>query len=371
MNDGHSSTVVPLDAESPGKEHVPAGLSASGRRPGERLNISHHYDGQLHWSRAKTFRNPTTSAASDPSGLPAAEKIRHRDALGRITEETKDLARYISPTYGKPFRLCVQAAPQAYAGPQGEWRRVSLKGNGPTLLRLCVWAVGDEGERPQGAGPISIMILKMVLISPLQGTLLLFGFSKRPSIGEMYPRFLARCWDYPKYARNPLDACPADQHIVTWEPQREEGEPEQGKADYLVIGNQNRLLTPRKLVILKGDEWVLSDGTNQPYIVISYAAGHFISKETGPDGRQIDIRDPLLERMAERLALEADCEAYWIDHKCRASRQPQLTYDVHRICDVFRGARQVCVVLPDLSLVSKQFWGSRMWCLPEACKSEP
>ena len=107
------------------------------------------------------------------------------------------------------------------------------------------------------------------------------------------------------------------------------------------------------MVILKNKRWILCDGTDQPYIVISYASQHFRSNKT-------------VESLAKVLAIEAGVEAYWFDRECRAQTQPDLTDDIHRICDVFRGARQLCVVLPDLSLETKRFWGGRMWCLPEA-----
>lgn len=52
-----------------------------------------------------------------------------------------------------------------------------------------------------------------------------------------------------------------------------------------------------------------------------------------------------------------------------AKTGPELSEDVHRICDVFREARQVFVVLPDLGLKTKQQWGSRVWTLTEALLS--
>lgn len=51
--------------------------------------------------------------------------------------------------------------------------------------------------------------------------------------------------------------------------------------------------------------------------------------------------------------------------KCRANQQPETTDDVHRFCDVTRGAQKVCVVMPDRSPQALVFFGQRLWCLPE------
>lgn len=72
-----------------------------------------------------------------------------------------------------------------------------------------------------------------------------------------------------------------------------------------------------------------------------------------------------LNTRARRLAEELGVEAYWIDYECRSKRQPKATDDVHRFCDVVRGAHQVCVILPDRLRTSLVFFGSRLWCLPE------
>lgn len=332
----------------------------------EMVDISHLYDGRYHSSRGHRYLSPTIEAASDPAALPASEEIVHRDALGRITKRTQDLARYISPTYGKPIRILVQATRTAFSSPQGQWRRTKLKGRGYTSLRLSVWAVGDNKKLPKEPRDIALMILRILLITPVQIFLLLFNLlDSRGSFptGEKYFDFRSRSWDYPKYARNPLDASPLSNPMVTC---GESGH----KAEYDISGDQQRLLIPRKLVILKDGVWTISDGTAQPYIVISYASRHFKSVKIGGDGQQLSTISEGVENIARRMAAEANVEAYWIDYKCRASEQPELTDDVHRICDVFRGARQVCVVLPNLSIESKRFWGQRMWCLPEARKSK-
>lgn len=315
------------------------------------VTVSRHYDGQYHRSKGNRYLSPTLEVASNAAAIPSSETFYyHRDFLGRITHRPRDLARYISPTYGKPFRICVQATTEAFQYPQGEWRRVRLRGRGNRLLRLCVWAVGDGGELPTEPKFFAFMILRVLLIAPAQLILLPFDFQGGPVIKDMYPSFPSRSWDYPKYARNPLDASPIPKPKVKWGKGGEEA------ADYHVVGEQERLLKPRQLVILKDKVWTLSEGTDQPYIVISYANHHFKNNEAK------------LESLAEKLASEAGVKAYWADFKCRAKEQPGLTDDVHRICDVFRGARQVCVVLPDLETETKQFWGSRMWCLPEARK---
>jgi hypothetical protein len=83
--------------------------------------------------------------------------------LKRETYRPKDLARYISPTYGKPFHMLVQAAPNAQA--PGEWRRRAVGGNSPTLLRLACWAIGDKDE--YRFEDVALMVGKSILVMPV------------------------------------------------------------------------------------------------------------------------------------------------------------------------------------------------------------
>jgi hypothetical protein len=368
-----------------------------GSQEGRRVDISRHYDGLRHFYKGHTYRNPTPEVVGRQFPIPESETVTHRDFLGRITEQPKDLARYISSTYAKPFHIIVQATPKAFKEPQGEWRRTSLKGYSNTLLRLSVWAVGDLGDPlPKGSTELTLMWLKVLLVLPAEMILLPFPF-KRGRISEMYPTFFSRSWDYPKYARNILDANPEfarkalstdpnERPTVRWSGRRggaanhlDPSEETNGSvlegahgipdvssrgALYEISGDTQRVLIPRKLMIKQEDgHWKLSDGTCLPYVVLSYVGSHFSVDEK-------TTSNPQIEQMAEDMAARSGVRAYWVDFRCRAQKQPELTDDVHRICDVFRGARQVYVVLPNLSLECKRVWGSRMWCLPEARKSQ-
>ncbi|KAI4144921.1 MAG: hypothetical protein L6R39_003988 [Caloplaca ligustica] len=258
---------------------------------------------------------------------------------------------------------------------QGEWRRTALKGHAKTIVRLSVWAVGDlRDSQPKPYQEQTLMWLKVLLILPAE-ILLCFAapFSRAGRIPDSYPIFFSRSWDYPTYPRNRLDASPNYARRLSNEYQQEN--PTQPTRDlpgvaaaltlglpYDKLGHLERLLRPRKLMIKQRDgHWKLSDGTSQPYVVISYASRQFNDTQGHRD----------IEGIAEKMATSSGVEAYWVDYRCRAQDPTQLTVDVHQICDVFRGARKVYVVLPNLKFESKRYWGSRMWCLPEARKSNP
>ena len=312
-------------------------------------DINHQYDGGRHWMKGRRYLNPTPHAVGKVAPLPPSELMRHRDILGRITQRPRDLLRYISPTYGKPSHILVQATATASLAPQGEWRQVPVRGTAPTILRLSVWALGDGQLSAANFEEVVWTIGKTILIIPLQLFVLSWPFGSSRQMQAFYPEFPSRSWDYPKYARNPLDANPNAVSKTSW-----------NGAVYDIAGDQQRLLRPRLMMINNDGTWELREGTSQPYIVISYTTKHFKPNATGY---------ALVARMAEEMAYEAGVDAYWLDFKCRVSEQPQLTDDVHRICDVFRGARQVCIILPDLSIDSKQEWGSRMWTLTEVLLS--
>jgi hypothetical protein len=114
-------------------------------------------------------------------------------------------------------------------------------------------------------------------------------------------------------------------------------------------------------VVYSNGSWNVVPGTEQPYIFISYTTPHFQTR--GPN--QLDQ----LERLAQKMALEAGVHAYWLDCTCRATEQPRLNEDVHAIYDVVRSARQVCIILPDLHPEMLEVWGKRMWTLPKALLS--
>lgn len=108
-------------------------------------------------------------------------------------------------------------------------------------------------------------------------------------------------------------------------------------------GDKERLLQPRKLMVKqKNGHWKLSDGTDQPYIVVSYTWNAF----EVTDKTEENIK---LEQLAEDMAAKSSIRAYWIDYRCVAKKPEEMSKDIHRICDVFRGASQVYVALADLS----------------------
>lgn len=318
------------------------------------VDINRHFDGGRHRSREwKTFTNPRLQDVGCEQPIPPAQTFRHRDVLSRETWKPKDLLRYLSPTYGKSFRMLVQATDAASQRPPGDWRRTRLGGNAPTILRLSEWALKESKAARNGEVEEIFLLMGKVLVTiPLQLFLVSWPFTRSRNIQLFYPAFPGRSWDYPKHARNRLDA-----HPLTAEKVGHNGDV------YQVAGNLERLLAPRKLMVKKGDSWELSSGTGQPYICISYTGAHFPRDASGKCSQ--------VERLAEIMALEAGVGAYWLDYRCRATSQPELSEDVHRICDVFRGARQIVVVLPDtaLSLTRMREWGQRMWTLTEALLS--
>jgi hypothetical protein len=187
-----------------------------------------------------------------------------------------------------------------------------------------------------------------------------------------YPAFPNRCYEYPKHALNRLDAAPnTDPDVVIVQ--------EDGTRDvYKVVGEQNRLLRPRALMVYRNNEWeCVEDGSYKGlYIFISFAAELFkVDIKPAPKPTPENLKpvmkkwtkqsEECLNTRARRLAEELGVEAYWIDYECRSETQPGLTDDVHRFCDVVRGAHQVCVLLPDRLQTSLVFFGSRLWCLPE------
>lgn len=368
----------------------------------EGIDISRHYDGAWHTRKGRSYRNPLSQDVGRERPIHVEDGFYHRDYLLRVTQMSQDLARYISPSYAKPFHLIVQATSRAFQEPQGEWRRAHLRGHAPTVVRLSVWAVGDLSDtRPKSNDEIALMWLKVLLILPAEIPLVLRGpLSKIPVLGSLlqpflssrgrmsdaYPIFFSRSWDYPKYPRNILDASPnhnrhhfnrqfatpppagiANDRVARQQaPARERvQENTQLGVPYDRSGDLERLIKPRKLMIQQSNrEWRLSAGTSDSYIVISYASAHFpIDPHTGTC--------PRIERVAEQMAARSKCKAYWVAYRCMASPDDvkELTKDVHRMCDVFRGARQVYVLIPEITLENKRFWGTRMWCLPEARKS--
>lgn len=325
----------------------------------EVVDVNKHFDGARHWdwSKWRVYENPPLAALNASGPLPPSRKYRHRDILHRITSKPKDVLRYISPSDGKASRMFVQATRDAKATVPGDWRRCDVSGNAPLFLRLSTWCLGSKAKKNVHVtgghpdyGEWGFIALRTLAAVPAFGILLLFGLGNAPPLFEFYKAFPSVAWEYPKHARNQLDA----------HPHRPVRAQDRDGASYAVIGEQQRLLTPRVLMVRERDgEWRPRPGDHQPYILISYAAKHYPL-----DPRTRISRE--LESIAQSLAQEHGVAAYWLDYRCRAAQQPELTDDIHRICDVIRGARHVCVVMPNLEASTLQGWGSRMWTLPEA-----
>lgn len=286
----------------------------------------------------------------------------HRDFYGRVTYRRKDVLRYVSPTECTTRHLIVQATPEVCKHqPAGDWRRVKIRGNVPAILRLSEWALRPSNRRVDNRRScfgVLHMFLRVVFVIPAVLLFLSLPFEKAWDDSEFqqsYTEFPNYYWGYPKYARNSLDM----------EPQAGLANSNQGQQSRS-LSVKVRLLRPRQLIILRDGQWELDSQPSKqiPYVFISYTNEHFHTN-TSEKGRQT------IEFIAQAQAKEAGLRAYWLDFRCRApgSDPDLLTADVNRMCDVIRGARGICVVLPDLSVASKRAWGSRMWTLPEALLS--
>lgn len=290
-------------------------------------------------------------------------EYRHRDVYGQITTEKRDVLRYISPTESVPRPLLVQATRDVYRNqPAGDWRRVKLQGNVPSALRVSEWALAPSHWLNKA--------LRVMTVAPTLLVLLSLPFSKiwdEEDFQETYTEFPNYCWDYPKHARNRLDARPYSKQNL-----------DQSKnGDRLPsLSNKVRLLRPRQLMVRTDDGWVLDakPAKHTPYVFISFFNGHFpvrtpraqvVTPECNAEAKAVQGR---LELIAQARTEEEGLNAYWIDYECCApdAKVDLHTADVHRMCDVIRGAHQVCVILPKLSPQRKAEWGSRMWTLPEA-----
>lgn len=325
------------------------------------VDINHHFDGQRHWFKQFWYTNPTLRDAEKAGPLGPVPTHFHRDILNRETWRPRDLLRYISPSYGKPHHMIVQAASGPNTQPQGEWRRRPVGGNAPTLMRVSTWAIGNRLET---AEDYALAIGRSILVLPIIMFIVLYpmftnGTGKQ---NDKYTSFPHRCYEYPKHALNQLDASPK---ALEWvKGQRKDD----GDKTYIIKGEQNRLLRPRALVVLRNNKWdVVEDGSfTGPYIFISFAAAQYqkpAPTDENPQKTELDV--DAIDRRARRLTLHHGMEAYWADFHCRAELQPEATDDVHRFCDVTRGAEKVCVVLPGDSPEFLVFFGQRLWCLPE------
>ncbi|KAG4420822.1 hypothetical protein IFR04_006004 [Cadophora malorum] len=308
-----------------------------------------------HWFHrpVKQEHTPFDSAAI----LESDEKGRYlfRNQLGQLAHKYDDVAAYLSPTHYNPRRLVVQATGYVFGNQKdsGDWRRTTVKGSVPTVLQVAEWALRPSNLNKHGRssvlGRIDTFFRIIVVAFPLQLLLILPTTAswEGDDVQDMYKDFPGYHWRWPKHAINPLDMRP--------------GKPstELAAKD---VSSRKRMLRPRQLIVLRGDEWVLDDNPSRDisYLFISYANMHF-NTDNSASGRR------LIEKMAAFATLQAGKTAYWLDYRCRAPEKgPLLDADVYRMCDVIRGCYQVVVMLKSTDNKLKQEWGSRMWTLPEA-----
>jgi hypothetical protein len=297
----------------------------------------------------------------------------YTNQFGEEIKKRHDVATYLSGKEFVPRRLAVQATKEVWkTRPNTRWRRTHLKGNVPTALKLSQWAldplntiyVKDEENgnlvvKQRGLGGklwagILVFLRTLLVCIPLQLYLAL-PMSKTPweeadDVASMYQSWPGFSWSWPKFAVNPLDMSPTSTYLTS----------------NTKFSAKPRLLRPRLLVTKDEDgQWTTKDidadsSLWKPYVMISYTNVHY-QTNSSQEGRA------MLEKAAEKLAAESDCEAYWMDFKCRAAIQDEelLTSDVNRFCDVVRGARKVVIALPDNSPNTELEWGNRMWTLPE------
>ncbi|KAG4432910.1 hypothetical protein IFR05_011603 [Cadophora sp. M221] len=308
-----------------------------------------------HWFHrpVKQEQTPFDNAAV----LESDEKGRYlfRNQLGQVAHKYDDVATYLSPTHYNPRRLVVQATGYVFTNQieSGDWRRTTIRGSVPTVLRVAEWALkpsnpGKDGKRSV-LGRIDTFFRIIVVAFPLQILLILPTTASWESdeIQDFYKDFPGYHWKWPKHAINPLDMRP--NKIST----------ELAVKD---VSSRKRMLRPRQLIVLRDGEWVLDDNPAKDisYLFISYANMHFDTMNSAT-GRH------LIEQMAAYSTLKAGKTAYWLDYRCRAPEKGALLdADVYRMCDVIRGCYQVVVMLKGDDNKLKQEWGSRMWTLPEA-----
>ncbi|MCJ1451119.1 hypothetical protein MMC28_001454 [Mycoblastus sanguinarius] len=323
---------------------------------------------------------------SDPSPYfddPAQEPSQHQPQYhDDPTREGLQPQQYISPVTGEPSPLKVQST--SLGGdlqPVGNWMRVNVSGHPPQIFRLSAWVTG-EGHHYTNLSYRFLAwlaaVIKALLLSPIY-TIIIWNYVRadvrsylafhkdytRPrQIPHEYPRFLGRCLEYPKHARNNLDVSLANIHP---HPSNENNH----LVPIYTAKEQKRLHRPRKLFVKNHDSWLEMDSDSlqaeKPYIFISYAANQF-QRSKDPSGRLV-LTEGALQRIKERataLTEQNGLDAYWIDF-LRAPDQPEATDDVHRFCDIVRGSELVCVLLAEDKDMANSLamFGKRLWCLPE------
>ncbi|KAL8842246.1 MAG: hypothetical protein Q9170_000572 [Blastenia crenularia] len=321
------------------------------------------FSGKKYYDSGYWYRRPKRDyIEKEFQGFPIAEdetEYSHRDIYGRVTTEKKDVLQYISPSESHPRPLLVQATPEVMKKqPAGDWRRVKLAGKVPTVLKISEWALQD--------GNFCLKWLRVIIVVPVIMVLLALPLEKvwnDAEFDESYTEFPNYSWDYPKHARNRLDARPGT------ESNAKNGSVKSGEKTPNLT-SKIRLLRPRLLMVLNNGEWELSSDTSRrQYAFISFTARHFpFRRSTTVSESQARDAQETVERLAQEKTVEAGMEAFWVDFRCCAPDEDEElhTADVHRMCDVIRGAEHIFVLLPDLSREKRLEWGARMWTLPEA-----
>ncbi|KAL2064678.1 hypothetical protein VTL71DRAFT_3816 [Oculimacula yallundae] len=312
-----------------------------------------------HWFHRPTKQSQEQTPFDSAAILESDDKGRYlfRNQLGQVAHKYDDVATYLSPTHYNPRRLVVQATGYVFTNQRasGDWRRTTIQGSVPTVLRVAEWALRPSNGNANQNGKSSKLgraatFFRIILVAfPLQILLILPTTAswEGDEVQDFYKDFPGYHWRWPKHAINPLDMRPGKMST------------ELAAKD---VSSRKRMLRPRQLIVFRDGEWVLDDNPPKEvsYLFISYANMHF-NTDHSEEGRQ------LIEKMAAYATLKAGKTAYWLDFRCRAPEKGLLLdADVYRMCDVIRGCYQVVVMLKGPENKLKQEWGSRMWTLPEA-----
>ncbi|KAL8865376.1 MAG: hypothetical protein Q9174_006920, partial [Haloplaca sp. 1 TL-2023] len=243
--------------------------------------------------------------------------------------------------------------------PAGDWRRVKLDGHVPFVLKISEWALDKRSN-------FCTKFFKIILVVPLILLFLSLPLDKAwddQEFDDSYTEFPNYTWDYPKHARNRLDARPDSEC-------KAKNSGVQAGLKTNELSNKVRLLRPRLLMVLKNGCWELSANTSRiPYAFISFTAAHFPFRPSATVSKQqAEAAQRRLEEFARTQTQMAGLKAYWVDFRCSAPYEQKDLHnaDVYRMCDVIRGAEDVLVLLPDFSPKTQHEWGARMWTLPEA-----
>lgn len=205
-----------------------------------------------------------------------------RPSIGALAIQKKDVLQYISPSESQPKPLLVQTTPEVLKNqPAGDWRRVKVSSKVPIQLQIADWALQDSNLCPEWLRVIIVVPATMVLLSlPLEKVW------DEAHFDESYTEFPNYSWDYPKHAKNRLDARPGAKSDAM---NASIGSGEKASN----VTTKIRLLRPRLLMILKNGNWELNSDTSRiPYAFISFTSMHFpfrrsagVSKSEASDPR--------------------------------------------------------------------------------------